>query len=173
MNNREEENLTTEGIVVEAKKLTLLGGKLERFELALGSTLLAVIVVSVLLDVVFREAGVPILWVEDFTRFIFLWTLFFGASIGYRRGTHYRIELLPAATPFWVIRVFEVLVFLCEIVFIGLLLIDGYKFALLAKDRVAMPSGMPIIYQVISIPLAAVFMLYYWFELVKAWSSKH
>ncbi|MBF7082556.1 TRAP transporter small permease subunit [Desulfallas sp. Bu1-1] len=144
-------------------KLTALGDVLEKMQLAIGSFLLAFFLTVVLVDVVMRESGHPVVWLQDVARFAFMWTVFFGAAIGFRHGTHYRIELFAGnkfLTPF---------VFLCQAIFILVLIIYGYQFAMMGLERVAMPSGIPIFYSAVSIPLAGLFMLYYLVESIRVW----
>ncbi|WP_027363963.1 TRAP transporter small permease [Desulfotruncus alcoholivorax] len=144
-------------------KLTALGDILEKMQTAIGIFLLAFFLTVVLVDVIMRESGHPVVWLEDVARFAFMWTIFFGAAIGLRQGTHYRIELFIGnkfLTPF---------VFLCQAVFILVLTVYGYQFAMMGLERVAMPSGIPIFYSAVSIPLASIFMMYYLVESIIDW----
>lgn len=144
--------------------LVRLGSRLEELQLRIGSVLMIGLTLTVFADVIFRETDYPIVWLQDLTRFIFMWTIYIGMAIGIRRGTHYRIDLFPAATPKAVVRALAVFSYICQIAFASLLLIYGVDFALVTKDRLAMPSEFPVMYQAISIPVSAVFMLYYLVE---------
>lgn len=165
MENKMESNVLNHREEQAVNKLTALGNTLEKVQLVVGSLLLAFFLAVIFFDVVMRESGRPIVWLQDVARFAFMWTIFFGAAIGLRRGTHYRIEILSH------INFLKPIVFICQAVFIIILIFYGYQFALMGLERVAMPSGIPIFYSAISIPLAGIFMLYYLVESIRAWAS--
>ena len=56
----------------------------------------AALVLTVGMQVLARNVlHVPMVWTLDLAQLLFAWLIFVGAAIAYRRGVHYRIDLLP------------------------------------------------------------------------------
>lgn len=56
----------------------------------------AALIVTVGLQVLARNVfQVPMIWTLDLAQLLFAWLIFIGAAIAYRRGAHYRIDMLP------------------------------------------------------------------------------
>lgn len=73
---------------------------LDRFEIAVVTGLLGAMIVVVFLQVVFRfviKGSLP--WSEELSRYLMIWTVFIGASIGAKEGAHIGVEALVAAFP--------------------------------------------------------------------------
>lgn len=145
------------------------GNILERCLVAFGTFCLVFFLIVVFLDVTFRIIGSPVVWMQELATFAFMWTVFIGAAIGFRRGTHYNVNMFAESKSVKLKRVLEFIVFVCEAVFIYVLIVFGYKFAMLGLERVSMPSGIPVFYGSVSIPVGAIFMLYFLIELISAW----
>jgi TRAP-type C4-dicarboxylate transport system permease small subunit len=87
--SREDRPLKTSALDVVEFVLLLLSGLL-----LLGFT------VTVLLDVVTRLIGSPILWLQEATLICFVWATFVGAAAAQRRGDHFVVTSLhPSASP--------------------------------------------------------------------------
>jgi TRAP-type C4-dicarboxylate transport system permease small subunit len=69
---------------------------------AVACGLLLVLLVTVLLGVVTRAAGSPLIWTDEGARFVMVWLASFGWMIAGRRRAHVRIryfqDLLPPAS---------------------------------------------------------------------------
>ncbi|PVE24937.1 hypothetical protein DC522_08440 [Microvirga sp. KLBC 81] len=64
-------------------------------EAALLTVLMAVIVLSIALQVVMRFVfGHPMVWVEEVSTYAFVWITFMGASVGLKQVRHVKVELL-------------------------------------------------------------------------------
>jgi TRAP-type C4-dicarboxylate transport system permease small subunit len=62
-------------------------------ELAVGVFLIAMIVVTITVQVVTRYAfNQPIAWVEELATYSFIWGTFIGASLGLKQDRHIKIE---------------------------------------------------------------------------------
>lgn len=62
-------------------------------EQAFGIALIAVIVVTISVQVVTRYLfNYPIIWVEELATYAFIWGTFVGASLGLKQGRHIKIE---------------------------------------------------------------------------------
>ena len=49
--------------------------------------------ISVLIQIATRWAGRPVAWTEEGTRFLFIWIVFLGISIGFRRAESARVTV--------------------------------------------------------------------------------
>lgn len=130
-----------------------------------------VLLIVVFMDVIFREVGTPMVWLQNIAAFAFIWVIFFGAAIGLRKGSHYRIEIFPNASVRFR-KFMDLTVFTSEAIFILVLIIYGYQFAVMSMQRLVMPSGVPMFYAAVAIPLSGIFMLCYFIEVVTIWIAK-
>ncbi|MEM8663293.1 MAG: TRAP transporter small permease [Pseudomonadota bacterium] len=73
-----------------------LGSALERVILVIMSAGFAALVVTVGLQVLARNViKIPLIWTLDVAQLLFAWLIFVGAALAYRRGAHYRIDIVP------------------------------------------------------------------------------
>jgi C4-dicarboxylate transporter DctQ subunit len=73
---------------------------LDKFEIAAVTGLLGAMIVVVFLQVFFRfviQGSLP--WSEELSRYLMIWTVFIGASIGAKEGAHIGVEALVEAFP--------------------------------------------------------------------------
>jgi len=47
-----------------------------------------------LLQIILRYVGSPFIWVEEFSISVFIWLIFLGVAIAFRRGDHLLVDLL-------------------------------------------------------------------------------
>lgn len=47
-----------------------------------------------LLQIILRYVGSPFIWVEEFSISLFIWLIFLGVAIAFRRGDHLLVDLL-------------------------------------------------------------------------------
>jgi TRAP-type C4-dicarboxylate transport system permease small subunit len=66
---------------------------------ALVFVLVTGIVVTVAIQVVSRWMGASVTWTEELTRFLFIYTAFFGMAAGFRHAEHARIAFLIGKLP--------------------------------------------------------------------------
>jgi TRAP-type C4-dicarboxylate transport system permease small subunit len=57
--------------------------------------------IAVTVQVLARLWGFSAPWTEELSRFLFIWTAFFGMSVGFRYAQHPRIMLLLDVLPAW------------------------------------------------------------------------
>lgn len=71
--------------------------------------MLVIIVVSILLQVLFRYLSLNIQWTEEMARYSFVYLVFFGGTSAVRRTTHIAITTLVDSLPVQVRRLVDVL----------------------------------------------------------------
>jgi TRAP-type C4-dicarboxylate transport system permease small subunit len=77
---------------------------------AVACGLLLVLLVTVLLGVVTRAAGSPLIWTDEGARFVMVWLASFGWMIAGRRRAHVRIRYFQDLLPPAVHRAIEVVI---------------------------------------------------------------
>lgn len=118
----------------------------------------------VALDVFMRELFTPILWGQEMSLFTYMWSIFLGGTVVYRRKKHLVMDLLPSINP-TIDFIVTTVVFGISVVFAYFFLTAGWKFSKLGIIRISRPSGFPLIYSFISIPIAGFGMLFFSLEL--------
>ena len=135
----------------------------ERFLMYLGGLTVAGFVLTVFTDVLFRSYFTPIIWMEEVSRLLYMWSIFLGAAVAFRRGAHFKIDILHFKNPI-VRRTLAVLSYLLGVIFVIVLLWFGYKFSLQGIVKKSLPSGIPLIVYRMSFPVSGFFMLLYSIE---------
>jgi len=85
---------------LEGKRPSLFFRVLDNLEDAVVTVLLSTMVVVVFLQVVFRflvKASLP--WSEELARYLMVWTVFIGASMGAKVGAHVGVEAFLQLLP--------------------------------------------------------------------------
>jgi TRAP-type C4-dicarboxylate transport system permease small subunit len=118
-----------------------------RVELAVARGCLGAIVLCIFAQVVSRYGlGRPLVWVEEFATYCFIWGTFLGASLGLKRGRHIKVEtflgrLAPGAR-----RAVGAVTTLAIGVFCLLLVVHGVQAMLIFEWRqrtIALPVELP------------------------------
>jgi len=145
--------------------LIWMNDRLERAASLSASALFAAFVVLVLIQVAGRNLplGFSVLWTMDAALLCFAWTIFLGAAIAQRHGTHYFIEVVPdhwRLTGAVVAAVAAVLVLgAC-----ALLAVAGWEFLPSALRRRALSMGTSQVWFFAAIPVSATLMVTFQIE---------
>jgi TRAP-type C4-dicarboxylate transport system permease small subunit len=109
----------------------------------------------------------PWQWTEEAARICFVWVVFLAASIGVRRGLHFRFTLLlDHIAPAWK-RALEVLANVWVIFFAGIMVVRGYSFAILNLSQLTPTMQIPWAWVYISVPISGVLMVLYSVEHIR------
>jgi TRAP-type C4-dicarboxylate transport system permease small subunit len=128
--------------------------------------------VATLIDVITREIGHPVLWLQEITSAFFIYGIFVGAAVATRRNDHLFLsaitEQMHGATR-RAVEVFNRLVVLC----VGLaMVVFGWQNFLTGFGSFRMPSMLPIAYLYIAIPLCGALVALFAFEqIVNGWHN--
>jgi TRAP-type C4-dicarboxylate transport system permease small subunit len=109
----------------------------------------------------------PWRWTEETARLLFVWMLFMAASIGVRRGLHFRFTLLldsVGATPKGVL---EILANVWVIFFSSIMLMRGLSFAILNLKQLTPALQIPWGWVYISVPISGALMILYSLEHIR------
>ena len=149
-----------------------------RFLKIMLALLMGLLMIPVGLQIFARYIGIipRYIWTEEMARFCFIWIILIGSMIAIRDGTHFTVDLLPAAKTKKgeaLIRVFvDFIIFLVALIFI----VWGWplvKFGLLQTSEMA---ELPMIYIYVAWPVAGLtWLLFLWEKLVyniKLWRGE-
>jgi len=67
---------------------------LNQFESVFAVVLFSSILVITFLQIVGRSFGIKIFWTEELSRYLFLWVVFIGFSIGIKDDVHFKVTIL-------------------------------------------------------------------------------
>ena len=146
--------------------------RIERGLMLLCGVCLTGFTVSTLVDVVTREIGHPVLWLQEVTSAFFVYGIFIGSAVATRRNDHLVLsaitERMRGATRRFV-EVFNRLVVLC----VGLaMVVYGWQNFLTGFGNFRMPSMLPIAYLYITIPICGALVALFAFEqIVNGWRN--
>jgi TRAP-type C4-dicarboxylate transport system permease small subunit len=110
--------------------------------------------ITVTIQVLSRLLGGSAPWTEELSRFLFIWTAFFGMSVGFRYIQHPRLTLLLNVLPPWFSRLAVHLYALAGIAFFALV---GYYAALLVQRQYTVGETSPVLgvgMFIVTLPLA-------------------
>jgi TRAP-type C4-dicarboxylate transport system permease small subunit len=133
---------------------------LAKIQTIIGGLALLMLLGVVVADVLCRELGRPLVWLQNIAGFAFIWVVFFGAALGIKNGTHYTIKIFPHPVPA-LRRLMDFAIVACQLIFILVIVYNGYEFTVMSVRRLVMPAGVPMAYATVAIPLTGIFMLAY------------
>ena len=144
--------------------LETFNAALERALLALFSVLFGVMIVDVMIQVVSRNTGVPILWTLDLAQLMFSWCIFLGAAVGVRRGVHYVIVLFP--DHMWRTNAALKLVSAAAIALVSLVMLRyGFAFSRMGASTEVESLGISQYWYFLPIPLSGLLIMLFLVEI--------
>jgi len=127
--------------------------RLERLLMQLCGLCLAGFTLSTLVDIVTRESGHPLLWLQEVTSALFTYGVFVGSAVATRRNDHLFLSALTEKMTGSVRRFFEVFN-RAVVAAVGLaMVVYGWQNYLTGFGSFRMPSMLPMSYLYIAIPL--------------------
>lgn len=100
--------------------------------------------ISVLIQIVSRLSGRPVAWTEEGTRFLFIWIIFLGIAIGFRKAESARVTFFIDHMPRPVRRLAPYIYAIFTIGFFTLMLVKGAGLALQQYRTNEMGSALMI-----------------------------
>ena len=120
----------------------------------------AVIIVASLIQVVLRYLfNAPLMWEEEFVRYLYVWGIMIAVAVVFAEGGHIAIDLLknklPRVMKLWV----EVLIFLIIGVISAALFYYGLQYVFKAGNSMSPALGIPMTYAYLAIPAGSLLIL--------------
>ncbi|MGP9809022.1 TRAP transporter small permease [Halomonas sp. AOP12-C2-37] len=146
--------------------LTRLGNVLEKAYYITGGLFFLIFIITILFQVFARNilSGTYV-WTDEVAMFCFIWSVFLGAAVGFRKGIHYVVEIFPA--PYT--RINGALRFIALLLCVPLVWVfikHGMDYAQMGWRRQSFSIGFPMFYQSVALPLSAIAMAFFTVELV-------
>ena len=116
-----------------------------------------IISLQVILRTGFR---IPLIWANDVSIVLFVWSVFFGSAIAVLYRSHFVMEVLPEKYK-KTDCVFDIISALSGYVLFGVMLVYGYDYTIMGLRRLSPSLNIPQAYFYACIPLAAIFMLWF------------
>jgi TRAP-type C4-dicarboxylate transport system permease small subunit len=142
-------------LIVQASDRHLKWPALDVFERILMITCgvcLAGFTSSTLVDVVTRESGHPLLWLQEVTSTFFTYGVFIGAAVATRRNDHLFLSALTEKMTGGIRRFFEVFNRMV-VLLVGVgMVVFGWQNMLTGLGSFRMPSMLPMTYLYVGIP---------------------
>jgi TRAP-type C4-dicarboxylate transport system permease small subunit len=126
------------------------------------AALISMISATLVLEVAFRYLLTrSLLWAEEFSRFLFLWTVFIGAAAAVGKGLHFSLRSLVEALPRAARRVAGTASLLAVFALAVLLIIEGWKLARFAAPQMSTVLDISRFWFYLAIPVGGALMLLY------------
>lgn len=85
------------------------------------------VVITVLIQIIGRLIGSPAPWTEEGTRFLFIWMIFLGVGIGFRRGESARVTVFLKWMPRFIQKASKWIYSVATVAFFLFMLINGIQ----------------------------------------------
>ncbi len=115
----------------------------------------AIIIFPVTMQIVSRwtDALPHYIWTEEMARFLFIWMIMIGATVGVREGTHFDVDLFPVLPP-RVNAALRLIGAVAILVFSLVFLWAGIEFTEFAFNRISELAELPLWVIHVAWPLA-------------------
>jgi TRAP-type C4-dicarboxylate transport system permease small subunit len=146
--------------------------RLEKALMVMCGICLAAFTISTLVDVVTREAGYPLLWLQEVTSTFFTYGVFVGSAVATRRNDHLFLSALTEKMSGAPRRFFEVFNRVV-VLLVGLGMVwFGWQNVVTGLGSFRMPSMLPMSYLYLGIPLCgALVALFSLEQIVNGWRN--
>ncbi len=142
----------------------------ERVLMWLSGLLLFTFTTAVLVDVVTRTIGIPVVWLQEVTLGTFVWGVFIGGAAAVRRNEHFLLARIVQSMSGRKRSVFETINHLVLLGVALFLACFGFVFCLQGFGIYSQPSGTPLAVITVSIPISGLLIALFTIErLVNGW----
>lgn len=140
--------------------------KIERIVVALEKTFLLSALTGLaglqIAQVVFRYLlNNPLAWVDELSRYLFIWMIMVGAGLGAAKGSHFNIDFIKDKMPPAVRMIFMIIARGTVIVFSGAVVVYGGRLMGSASNQITAALGLPFSVPYSAIPAGAGLILYH------------
>lgn len=119
-------------------------GVLNKLVDALAGIAAGSIVITVIIQILGRVLGNPAPWTEEGTRFIFIWMIFLGIGMGFRKSESARVTILIGYAPLFFRKLSKWTYTLFSVIFFGFMIVYGYQVMMQQVNMNEMGSALMI-----------------------------
>lgn len=138
-----------------------VGKMIEKILLALMVVLVAVTFMQVLARFVFK---IPISWSQEMVKLCFVWIIFMGAAIAVKEGAHLTLDMISSHLPEGMQRIIRIMVLSLMLLCAVIMLYGGGRYCINCASKTMITMPLPADVQYISMPISALFMIWYLLE---------
>ena len=118
---------------------------MKRIELLVGVLFITLFLLNILKISLRYFWGISWLWIPDFSRLVFIWAIFLGASVLYARREHLKMDFFVNKMKESTWGKLSLLIYLCLAIFLFILIIEGFKVSIIMMritfDMWDIPTG--------------------------------
>jgi TRAP-type transport system small permease protein len=145
----------------------IVGRSFAVLEAVAGTLLLALFALNIVRIAMRYFAGAAWIWLPDFSRLLFIWTVFIGASVLVGRNEHLLMDFFVARLKPAAARVLGIGIQLGQIAFFAVMLVWGVKIVVVRLDIPFDTWDFPTGWAYLAVPACAVLMLAYSINLLR------
>jgi TRAP-type C4-dicarboxylate transport system permease small subunit len=135
--------------------MNLLGRGLRLSTTCLYSALMLATVAAVFFRYVLNNS---LVWAEELSRYLFVWTVCLGAAMGVERGSHVSVDSLLASLPRRAQAVVALGIECGVLAFLLVVLVQGAKLTLFGLQSFSLAMQIPMAWVYAALPVGAVLM---------------
>ena len=131
-----------------------------------GVLVFGMLMLNILVSIAARYLNLPITnidWVEETSRFLFIWLSFLGAALAVEQSAHIRIDFFARLLPARARMVLEILVYLGMVTFAALMTYEGALITMRAGDRSPVLL-IPMSYAYLALPVGGAAIVFFAFR---------
>ncbi|WP_188456259.1 TRAP transporter small permease [Virgibacillus oceani] len=121
------------------------------------------LIIVVLIQIIGRYTPLSYVWTEELTRYLFVYTIAFGAPVAMERRGYIRVDLLVDFLPEKFKKYYDAFIYLVLGAFSAMLVTYAYDFALLGEGQTSATIKVEMFYIYLSMVIALVFLAIYSF----------
>lgn len=118
-----------------------------------------IIIVSV--QILSRFLPFSFVWTEELTRYLFLFSIAFGAPLALLRNEYINVDILLARMPDNFRRYYEVVIYLTIVLLSSVMVIEGYNFTLLGHNQNSATMPFQLSWVHASLLIMSAFLVFY------------
>lgn len=131
-----------------------LASAIERVSLfvsvAFGGSMVVIVIAGVIARYAMRN---PFAWTEEASRFLMIWMVLLGMSVVTRNRENLCVEFLVIKLPVFLQRIIKFINEVLVMVFLYILVVEGFKMAVNAKVQIVPSLGITMFYPLLCIPI--------------------
>ncbi|WP_176555723.1 TRAP transporter small permease [Virgibacillus ndiopensis] len=121
------------------------------------------LIIVVLIQITGRYTPLSFVWTEELTRYLFVYSIAFGAPVAMERRGYIRVDLLVDFLPKKFKKYYEAFIYLVLGVFSGMLVTYAYDFSLLGEGQTSATIEVEMFYIYLSMVITLVLLAVYSF----------
>jgi TRAP-type C4-dicarboxylate transport system permease small subunit len=111
---------------------------------------------SVLVQVFFRYVlKSPLIWIEELSRILLIWTIFSGSVVAHKNLVHPRIEFFIKLLPNYSVKILNILIDVILLIFCGMMVFYGSQLTLFMNNLFTPTLGISLKYLYGVFPISA------------------